>query len=161
MDTERLTELIHEIRIAMLTTVEPDGHIRSRPMATIAHRNGYDGTIWFFTSQSSPKIVEVQEDPRVNLSYCDPSRNRYVSISGTCELVRDRAKAREFWHPMFKAWFPQGLDDPELALIRVTVEEAEYWDAPKNTMVRAVGLIKALRSGERYESGPHERMKVG
>ncbi len=147
MNTARLAELIKEIRITMLTTIEPDGHVRSRPMATVL-RDGFDGTLWFFTSQSSQKIVEVQEDPRVNLSYCEPLKNHYVSISGSCELVRDQECVKQYWDPFFSGLFPAGLDDPDLALLKVTIEAAEYWDAPSGTMMAVAGFTG------------HEKMKM-
>jgi general stress protein 26 len=44
-----------------------------------------------------------------------------------------------------KAWFPDGLDDPDLALLRVHVEAAEYWDSPSSTMVHIVGFVRPSR----------------
>ncbi len=165
MNTARLAELIKEIRIAMLSTIEPDGHVRSRPMATV-ERPGFDGVLWFFTDQSSSKIVEVQEDPRVNLSYCEPTKGRYVSVSGTCELVRDKEKAKQFWDPFFCPWFPKGMDDPDLALLKVTVEAAEYWDAPSGSMLRVTDFVKSMTRGQGdhcegvAQNGAHEKIKI-
>lgn len=155
---EQLREKIKGIRIAMLTTVDEDGSLRSRPMAT--QQAEHDGDLWFFTPASSPKVGEVERDHHVNLSYADPDDQRYVSISGTARLVRDRAKAKELWNPMLKAWFPQGLDDPELALLHVQVQKAEYWDSPSGKMVQLAGFLKAVTTGKSYEPSPGENEKI-
>ena len=155
---EQLREKIKDIRIAMLTTIDEDGSLRSRPMAT--QETESDGELWFFTAAGSAKAGEVERDHRVNLSYADPDDQRYVSVSGTARMVRDRAKAEELWNPILKAWFPKGLDDPELALLRVQSEKAEYWDSPSSKMVQLVGFIKAVTTGKRYEPDPGENEKI-
>ncbi|CAF4929981.1 unnamed protein product, partial [Rotaria sp. Silwood1] len=73
----------------------------------------------------------------------DPSHQTYVSISSHAELVQDKAKAKELGQSYLKAWFPQELDDPNLGLLKVTIEGAEYWDSASSLMVRAVGYVKA------------------
>jgi general stress protein 26 len=155
---EKLGELMKDIRFAMMTTVEPDGTLRSRPMAT--QQVEFDGDLWLFTQASAPKVDEVARDERVNLSYSAPDENRWVSISGTAEVVQDRAKAEELWQPLLKAWFPKGLDDPEVALLKVTVEQAEYWDTSSSKMVQLAGFVKAIATGKEYEPGDNEKLSL-
>ncbi|QSQ11510.1 pyridoxamine 5'-phosphate oxidase family protein [Myxococcus landrumensis] len=125
---EHLSTLIHGIKVAMMTTVDADGSLHSRPMWTQDH--DFDGDLWFFTRAHAHKVDELEEDHHVNISFADPSRERYVSVSGRCQLEKDPRRMREMWSPALEAWFPQGLDDPELALLRVSVQRAEYWDTP-------------------------------
>ena len=153
-----LGELIHGIKVAMMTTVEADGSLRSRPMWT--HDRDFDGELWFFTREHSAKVGEVEHDHHVNLSYAEPSKDRFVSVSGRCRLVLDKEKARQLWNPTLKAWFPQGVDDPELALLCVKVEKAEYWDVPSSRMVQLVGFVKAVLAGETYEPGENEKVSL-
>jgi general stress protein 26 len=120
-----LGELIGSIEIAMLATLEADGMLRSRPLQTL-QMDG-EGALWFMTSISSPKIHEMDEHRRVNLSYCRPERECYVSVSGVTQILRDEAKAHELWRPALSSWLPR-VDDPEVVLLKVTVEAAEYWD---------------------------------
>ena len=89
---EKLASLIKDIGFAMLTTVCPDGSLRSRPMAT--QSDEFDGVLWFFTSANEAKVREIQSDDHVNVSYADPDSNTYVSISGRATLVKNRAKLR-------------------------------------------------------------------
>ena len=153
-----LGKLIGDIKFAMLTTAEPDGTLRSRPMAT--QQKDFDGTLWFFTKAASPKVAEAQQDHHVNVSYSSPDHNQYVSVSGLATLVRDQAKAKELWNPLYKAWFPDGLDDPDLALLRVDVTKAEYWDTPSSPVVHVVGFVKAMATGTSYKPGEHAKVEL-
>ncbi len=155
---KKLGEEIKGIRIAMMTTVEEDGMLRSRPMAT--QEADFDGDLWFFTGAGSPKVDEVEHDRHVNISYSKPDDNRWVSVSGTAQLVRDRAKIDELWKPFLKAWFPKGKDDPELALLRVNVTDAEYWDTQSGAVAHTIGLIKAVATGQQYDPGDHEKLDI-
>jgi general stress protein 26 len=153
-----LGELIHGIKVAMMTTIEEDGSLRGRPMWT--HERDFDGELWFFTREHSAKVDEVEHDHHVNLAYAEPGQDRFVSISGRCRLVRDPEKTRELWTPTLKAWFPQGLEDPELALLCVKVEKAEYWDAPHSRMVQLLGFAKAALTGKPYSPGENEKVHL-
>ncbi|MFL5346095.1 MAG: pyridoxamine 5'-phosphate oxidase family protein [Hyalangium sp.] len=156
--TTHLGELIHGLKVAMMTTVEADGSLRCRPMWT--HERDFDGQLWFFTREHSAKVDEVEHDHHVNLSYAEPSKDRFVSVSGRCRLVLDKEKARELWSPTLKAWFPNGLEDPELALLCVQVEKAEYWDMPNSRMVQLLGFAKAVLTGEALRPGDNEKVQV-
>ena len=144
-DAKLLGDKIKGIQIAMMTTVETDGSLRSRPMAT--QDMEFDGDLWFFTKASAPKVDDVQHDQQVNLGYAKPGDNLFVSISGSAQLVRDRQKIDELWKPALKAWFPDGKDDPDLALLKVNVENAEYWDAPSGVAGRLYVVAKGLATG--------------
>jgi len=123
----KLGELIASIEIAMLTTLEEDGRLHSRPLRTL--QLDAEGALWFITSISSPKIGELDAHRRVTLSYCRPARESYVSVSGVTQILRDLAQARSLWSSSLLPWVPDGVEDPELVLLKVTVEEAQYWDA--------------------------------
>ena len=158
-DIEKLAALIKDIEFAMLTTVEPDGSLRSRPMAT--QKTKFDGTLWFFTEINSGKVGEIEGERHVNLAYADTGNQKYVSVSGLASVVQDRSKAEQLWSPLLKAWFPQGIEDPTLALLKVDVREAEYWDSPHGAVVRLVGFVKALTTGDKYRPGENRRLDVG
>lgn len=142
----KVAELIDGIRIAMFTSVDTQGRLHARPMAT--QEQDFDGTLWFFTWKSTEKVDEFQHNPHVNVAYSQPNKHKYVSVSGRAQLVTDKDKMRELWSPDLKAWFPQGLDDPQSALIRVDVDSAEYWDSPSGKVVAAIGVAKALITGQ-------------
>src|SRR4051794_25964375 len=114
---EKLAGLIKDAKICMFTTMTADGRHVSRPMGL--QEVEFDGDLWFFTEDHSPKVAEFQQHPQVNVAISDMKHNAWVSLSGTAELVHDQAKAKELWSPVYKAFFPQGLETPGLALIRV------------------------------------------
>ena len=155
---KKLNEMIKGIKVAMLTTATSDGMLRSRPMATQQLES--DGDLWFFAEAGSPKMREIEREHHVNVSYADPSSNRYVSVSGMAMVVRDQAKVEEMWQPALKAWFPQGKTDPNIAMLRVRVSEAELWDAPASSIVYLAGFIKALATGKKYHPEENEKLHV-
>lgn len=144
-DAKLLNDKIKGIRIAMMTTVDANERLHSRPMAT--QDQDFDGDLWFFTYDNAPKVDNVSTHHQVNISYVKESDNLYVSVSGTAELVRDRKKIKDLWKPMLKAWFPNGEDDPHLALLKVHVENAEIWDAPSGKMGRLYSIMKGMATG--------------
>ena len=152
---KKLGELIEGIDFCMLTTMD-GGHLRSRPMST--QQFEFNGDLWFFTSDKTHKVEEIEADNRVNVAYSKPDDNCYVSVSGAAEIVKDRAKIEELWSPIHKAWFPEGIDDPHLCLLKVSVEQAEYWDAPSSKIVQLVGLVKALATGQEADYGENEKL---
>jgi general stress protein 26 len=152
---EKLWGMMKGIQTAMLTT-EDAGHLRARPM--VASQQGFDGTLWFFTRRSSHKVAEVGADHQVGVSYADSGKQDYVSLSGTATLVTDKASIEAHWSEAMRTWFPKGKDDPEVALLKVTVEAAEYWDAPNSTMVHAYGYVKAVMTGEPPHPGENHKV---
>jgi general stress protein 26 len=150
-DTEAaqtLHELIMGIRIAMLTTEGSDGELYSRPMYVQQVEAG--GDLWFATSQSSSLALQVRDEGRVLATFS--GSNGYVVVRGMGRITRDREKVRELWNPAMKAWFPDGPDDPDIALIRVEAERADYWDTP-SAPVRWLQLVKSLATGTQPELG--------
>ncbi|HYP15189.1 MAG TPA: pyridoxamine 5'-phosphate oxidase family protein [Bryobacteraceae bacterium] len=154
----KLAKLLKGIRIGMLTTAQADGTLRSRPMAT--QQTEFDGVLWFFTELSSAKTDEIEQDHHVNISYAKPDDQVYVSVSGRARSVRDLQKAKELWNPMNKAWFPNGPEDPNVGLLRVEVDQAEYWDSPSNPVVHMIGFAKAIATGKRYADEGTDHAKV-
>lgn len=161
MDLKRLGEMIKDIKFTMLSTVTTDGSIHSRPMATLKFDvDKFDGKLWFFTRKDTAKIHSIENDQHVNLAFAQPDKQQYVSISGRAEVSYDKEKMKELWTPVLKAWFPEGLDDPEISLISVETESAEIWDAPPSKVVRMAGLAKAIATGEPYGKNHNERMDL-
>ena len=158
-NVSKLGELIKDIKIAMLTTVDAESNrLRSRPMGT--QEIEFDGQLWFFASITSPKADEIEHYRQVNVSYAAPDKNRYVSVSGAAAIVRDRAKIKELWSPIYKIWFPNGVDDPDLCLLRIDVAQAEYWDSPSGPVNKLVGFVKALVTGDDESLGKNEKLTL-
>lgn len=152
-DRQHIADLIDDISTAMLTTVEPDGSLASRPMAPLEMDES--GAIWFYTDLRSHKVEQLQS---VNLTFADASEGTYVSLSGRGEIVTDRTHIERLWTAFAKPWFPEGPDSPNLGLIKFVAEAADYWDAPGSKMVRAFGVVASALAGKPIamgESGSH------
>lgn len=154
---EKLKEMLEGIDFCMLTTID-GGNLRSRPMST--QKLEFDGELWFFTRDNTHKADEIAADPRVNAAYSKPDDNRYVSVSGKAEVVKDRAKMEELWSPVLKAWFPDGLEDPNICLLKVAVDQAEYWDAPSSSLVQLFGMAKAIVTGTEADYGENKKIAL-
>jgi general stress protein 26 len=153
---ELLGKLIEGIDIAMLTTVGPQGYLVSRPLST--QKSSYDGRrVWFFTEADSPKIGEIRRQPKVNLAYASKDKNTYVSIAGVARVNRDRALIGQFWSDAMKAFFPKGVDDPNLVLLEVEPKTVEYWDGPGSFIGKAISFLVA-RVTKREEVMGENRM---
>jgi general stress protein 26 len=156
-DFKKLVSLIKDIKFTMLTTVAEDGSLHSRPMAVQKIDDSFDGTLWFFSKKDSFKNGSIENEQHVNLAFAHPEKQHYVSVSGRATISYDREKMNELWHPLLKAWFPEGLEDPEISLIGVQVESAELWDSPPSKVVQLVGLLKSTIAGKPYDGRDHTR----
>ena len=157
-DIKKLADMMKGIKFAMLTTVEDDGSLHSRPMAT--QEVEFDGDLWFFTRADTPKVWEVGHHRQVNVNFSDIGKSTFITASGTATLIRDRAKMEELWKPPYKIFFPQGLEDPEIALLKVTVEKAEYWDSSPTALGRAFDFAKAYVTKDASKLGDHAKVEL-
>lgn len=161
-DLQKLASSIKDMKFTMMTTTSPDGSLYSRPMATLEiDEDTFQGRLWFFTKLNSPKVDEIEQDQHINLAYADIGKQQYVSVSGKATVSQDREMMEKLWKPIFKAWFPEGLEDPEIALISVDVQSAELWDSPPSKVVQLAGFFKAAATGESYDHQKHsEKLDV-
>lgn len=155
---EKLKEMATDIQFCMFCTIGYTGTISSRPMTT--NEVDEDGNIWFFTNKLSEVSIEADQKNNVCLAYACPSTNDYLSVTGTASIVLDKTKIRELWKPGNKVWFPLGVDDPELALIKVSPVNAEYWDSSANKMVILFSMVKAAITGTPYSEGEHGKLRL-
>lgn len=148
-DIAKLAELISKFRIAMLTTVEPDGTLTSRPMAV--QETEFDGDLWFFAERDSEQVAQLKANPTVGVALS--SSDAWVSISGTAQLVDDPPKARQLWNAGVEAWFPGGPDDPNVLLLKVNARGAEYWDSPGSKVATMLRYATSRVTGKRPDVG--------
>lgn len=125
---QKVHELIKDIDYGMFTTVDDDGSLHSYPMSKSGEINS-ESILWFFTYTASHKVTEIEHHEKVNVSFSSAEQQRYVSISVTAQLVTDRNKLQELWKPELQTWFPKGLDEPDIALLKVNINQVNYWDS--------------------------------
>ena len=158
-DLSRVRDLIERMPIGMLITLDGNEQPRSRPLQTLELDE--HGCLWFFVGADSPKVDEMsRQHDRVGVSYSDSAKQDYLSISGRGRLSRDRNRMKQLWSPWVKIWFPKGVDDPDLALLAIEIDRAEYWDAPGSAVKRLYGLAKARATGDTDALGEHGKIGV-
>jgi general stress protein 26 len=155
-DVTKLTELIEGIRFAMLTTVDDLGKLVARPMTL--QRTEPNGDLWFLASRDSTAVSQLGVNPSAGVTLT--SGDTWISLSGTGEMVDDSAKVKEFWNPWVEAWFPEGPDDPNVVLIKLTSDSAEYWDTPGGRVATIISLIKSKVTGESYDGGENAKVEL-
>ena len=147
-ELQKLWEMIKDIRFGMLTARHGNGHLHSRPMTT-QNRSLDEPVLWFFASRSTEPAADTANDPRVNVSYVDPGQDRYVSVTGNVRIIEDPEKKKALWNMPTQAWFPNGPLDPDVALLEVQIEHAEYWDVKSSKPVQLYAMAKAALTGTR------------
>lgn len=155
-DQSKLTELMKDIKIAMLTTVDPEGHFTARPMAQ--QEIEFDGDLWFFAEAGSTAVRDIGRDAHVGVTLS--SASTWISVCGSAETVTDAAKAKELWNAGVEAWLPQGPEDPSVVLIKVSADSAEYWDTPGGRVASVLSFVKSKVTGERYSGGENATVEL-
>ena len=157
---DRLWEIIKDIRFGMFTHRHAEGGLHAHPLTTVNKGLGENGALYFFVSRKSEVGRRVQVDGDVNISYSDPHKDAYVSITGFARVNEDMDAKQRLFNPMTKAWFPGGPTDPDLELIEVQVVHAEYWDVKESKVTQLFKMAAAAVSGERPALGEHREVQV-
>ena len=156
---DKLVEMLKDVRSCMfITNPERAGNLAGRPMGINTVEE--DGTMWFFTKKTSGKVDQIESDTSVSIAIANDSEGIYLMINGKANLSQDRAKMKELWNPFVKLWFPDGLEDPDLMLIRVTPTEADYWDSSSNMMVKMYHAVKAIVTGTVIGEGEYGKIDL-
>ena len=158
-DMEKLKDVIDGMDTAMFTTVSGDGSLASRPLRM--QEIDEDGAMWFVTDRGSHKADEIHAHPQVNVSFVAPQDNTYVSISGRATVLFDKARLHDLWSPAMMVFYPDGLDDPDLCVLRVDMESAEYWDSPGGLVGNALYLAMAAVTGDAGVLSENRSMDFG
>jgi general stress protein 26 len=162
-ELDKFYGLIDDIKVAMMTTRRPDGHLESRAMANQKRAAGAD--LWFVTAQGTGALRDITHDPHVNLAYYTSRSYEWVSASGLAHLSTDRAKIHELYEPDWKAWFGDDgdqrhgtADDPRIVLIGIDVHAAVFLEVNKPKPVVLFELAKGWLTGARVEAGETYRL---
>jgi general stress protein 26 len=154
-DTDRVWTLMEKISICMLSTRDGE-QIRSRPMGAYVRRQ--DNAVYFLTDVRRHKDDEIQKFPSVCLAFADASGQKYVSMTGRAAVSNDRGKIRELFSTPAKAWW-DSADDPNIRVLKVTPNDAEYWDSP-GTVVSYIKMAAAAATGTRPEIGDNRKVAM-
>jgi general stress protein 26 len=155
-EIDKVSKLIESARIALVTSISEEGQLVSRPLAM--QQREFDGNLWFFTQDPSPKTEQVAANDQVNVAL--QVDDGWVSIAGTATVSKDPAMIDELWNKAAEAWFENGKDDPTVALLKVKADTAEYWSIESGKIVSAVKYAKAIITGDRPDIGDNATVKL-
>ena len=159
-DQLKLWDMIKEIKFGMFTHRHASGRLHSVPLTTQNRSLDEASTLYFFVSRKSEVAEQIDQDIHVNVTYTDPSKDRYVSVSGEALIVEDQPKKNDLFSTVAKAWFPGGAKDPDLALLKVNISHAEYWDVKESKMVQVAKMVTAAIAGTRPTLGEHKEVRM-
>jgi len=152
---ERAWELMNKIGFAMLVTRDGD-KLRARPMSAFLERE--NNAIYFLTDARRHKDDEIAQHPAINLSFADAGSQKYVSLTGTAVVSNDREKIMQLFTTPAKAWW-DSAEDPNIRILKVTPEDAEFWDSP-GTVISYVKMAAAAVTGTRPEIGDNRKVAM-
>jgi general stress protein 26 len=156
---EKFRSLVKEVNICMfITNNRDDAETHTRPMATVDVED--DGTLWFYTDIRSIKVDEVASDQDVHLVYSHPGKDSYLDVWGTASVVKEKEKIKEKWSPMVKVYFSGGVDDPNIALLKVTPQDCYYWDNETGKMVYFLKAAASIVTGQRLAKGAEGKLEL-
>ena len=159
-DREKLWDLIKDIKFGMLTHRHSSGMMHSCPLTTQNKKLDEHSMLYFFISRKSEMASALLADANVNVSYAHPGDDSYVSVSGKAVIAEDQAKKEALWSSFAKAWFPGGVNDPDLALLEVRIHHAEYWDVKESKMVQLAKMATAAVTGKPPHLGEHKELNL-
>jgi general stress protein 26 len=114
---------------------------------------------YLITDTDSVKVDEIDKNPHALLTF--QSAKQFASVKGEITIDHDRAMLETMWKEVWKVWFPKGIADPRIALLKFMAHEGEYWDnAGLKGLKYVFDATKAYISGERPKSDSDRHNKI-
>ncbi len=155
---EKFKEIVDHQGICMMVTNLKGEVAHSRPMSV--SEVDEDGAFWFLTLRTSRKYAEVEADQRVDLYFANPSDQEFLTVNGRAALLNDRARIKELFSPWAKAWVPEGAENPDLRLMKVTPEEGYYWDTKHGKVMAGIKILASLITRRKDDGGVEGHVTV-
>jgi len=146
---DKIKDLADDIKTCMFCTYK-DEKLQSRPMSV--QEIDDDGNLWFLSDKNSNKNSEINLNPKVDLFFAQP-HDKFLTLHGNATILYDRRKIKELWNPIIKVWMPEGEDDPNLSIIKVTPEDGYYWNNKNGKMVAIAKMTVAFVTGKTMDDG--------
>ena len=156
---EKIKELAEKAQTCLFCTkIETGKAFSTRPMS--AQKVDDEGNIWFLSDKDSTKNMEVKDDDHVQLLFSGSSHSDFLSVYGKASVNYDKEKIKEFWEPIVKTWFQEGVDDPRISVIKVTPEEGYYWDTKHGKLVAVAKMVTSMVTGKTMDDGIEGTIKI-
>src|SRR5690606_23650979 len=98
------------------------------------------------------KVDELKNHPYAQV-VAQKEKDSWLSLAGRVDVIQDKNRIRELWKEPYRAWFPDGQDDPSIRVLAFHSERGEYWDQRgTNKLEFALKVAKAYVSGDAPKS---------
>jgi len=114
---------------------------RFQPMTAFAEPD--DHIIWFFSRLDTDLAKSIDGGDEAIFIVQSKDHELQACLVGELDIVRDAGRIDRYWNPMVAAWFPDGKDDPMLALLRLKIVGAEVWLSTTGPVRMAWQVVKA------------------
>ena len=149
----KVRELLKTLPIAFMVTVM-DGELTARPIGVVGGDHAdFDGSLWFITDKRSRKVRAIESGAMTTLMFQNDKEGNYLHLTGRAAVVDDRAKLEELYTTLQRTWFPKGVDDPDITLVRFDATEANSWDSHDSLVRLAVAFAKSVITRSPGKSG--------
>ncbi len=130
-----------------------DGSSHSEPLMAQLDKDLVD-TLFFFTGKDN----RLADGGKVMAQFVSKGHDYFACMAGTIRQDNDRAMIDKLWSKQVEAWFPEGKEDPNLALLRMDIDSAELWE----TDISLTGRVKMLFGGTitADESSSHAKVST-
>lgn len=151
---QQFLKILDSLEVAMFTNINERGALVSHPMNRNKHEA--DDFLWFFTRKDAEKVVELQKDPRVNVSF---AKGDYLSIAGNAEIVEDLGMKQKLWTKENEVFFGTKVEDANIVLIKVVMDSAEYWKGG-NPLATVFQFVKGIIKEDELDMGENEAVEL-
>lgn len=115
------------------------GGQHSEPLTAQLDQDQVD-TLFFFVGKDN----RLAGGGRAMAQFVSKGHDFFACLSGKAQIDNDFAQIDKLWNKQVEAWFPGGKNDPNLALLRFDIENAELWE----TDMSLAGKVKMLFGGK-------------
>ncbi|MBK0333097.1 pyridoxamine 5'-phosphate oxidase family protein [Brachybacterium sp. MASK1Z-5] len=140
---------LRDTGVVMLTTAVGGDKLVSHPMTIQGVTD--DADVWFFVGLEGDQAGALSGDSAVNISIA--AAGSWLSVAGHAEFVDDRGKVQELWNDSAEGYFPAGPGDPNLGLLLVRTDSAQFWGLPGGRIAGAAHMVKAMVTKGRAPGG--------
>jgi general stress protein 26 len=148
----KIREMLKGFPIAFMVTATDDT-LTARPIGVVGDHAAFDGSLWFITDKRSRKVKAINDGATTTLMFQNDKDGAYLHLSGHASVVDDRPKLEELYTTLQRTWFPLGVDDPNITLVRFDAEQGDYWDSHDSLVRLAFAFAKSVVTKRPGKSG--------
>jgi general stress protein 26 len=142
---EKIRQIAKSARVCLLGTSEGQMPLQFRPMSV--QDVDAAANLWFLSAHSSFQNRQISRHPQAQVVFANPGASEYLSLQGRAFVTDSRPLREKYWNVLAKGWFPGGVDDPELTVLRFQTEQGHYWDTEYGKAFTLLSVVAGAITG--------------